>query len=195
MVRIKPEIIQGPKANRVRVLILRKSFRVPSDRACVLSNIPRRAAVSGIPLGAIMCKSRVLRWRVKSDIRDIHSESNRHAERLDTAIEVFVVERIFIVPNAGSRVCHFESHEPDAVVSGVRLNLIHCRTSPRHDGRLLLHGGAYGTKREGLVDSGYAVLTVRSVVIHVALARMTLAPCVFVRDDVLRLSKIRRSRV
>ena len=54
LIGIKPEVIQGAEANRVGVLILRKSFRAPRDRACVLSNSPRRAAVSRISLGAIM---------------------------------------------------------------------------------------------------------------------------------------------
>jgi hypothetical protein len=99
------------------------------------------------------------------------------------------------VPNPDSWIAHLVTHEPDAIVSRVRLDLVHCRASPRHDRRLLSHGGACGSKTKGLVDSGYAVLTVRSVVVHVALARMTLAPSVFMRDDVLRFSKIRRSYV
>ena len=60
---------------------------------------------------------------------------------------------------------------------------------------MLSMGGAYATKTKGLVDSGYAVPTVRSVVIHVALVRMTLAPGAFVRDDVIRFSKIGRPRI
>ena len=60
---------------------------------------------------------------------------------------------------------------------------------------MLSHGGAHGTKTERLIDSGYAVVTLRSVVIHVALVRMTLAPSAFVRDDVIRFSKIGRAWV
>ena len=94
----------------------------------------------------------------------------------------------------GNSVC-FVAHEPDTVVSRVRLNPIYCRADPSHDRRLLSDGGPHGSKSERLVDAGYAVLMVRGVVIHVALAGMTLAPGVFVRNDVLRFSKIRRSRV
>jgi hypothetical protein len=54
LIGIKPEVIQGAEANRVGILILRKSFRSPCDRASVLGNIPRCAAVSSISLGAIM---------------------------------------------------------------------------------------------------------------------------------------------
>ena len=128
-------------------------------------------------------------------LADVYSGSNRHAERLDRAIEVLVVERVFIVPDAGTGVCYFEAHEPDTIISRIRLEPVYRRASPSHDGRLLSHGGACASKIEGLVDSGYGVPFVRSVVIHVALARMTLAPGVFVRDDVFRFSKIRRSRV
>ena len=38
---------------------------------------------------------------MKSDVSDVDSRSNRHAERLDGAIEVLVIERVFIVPDAG----------------------------------------------------------------------------------------------
>ena len=47
----------------------------------------------------------------------------------------------------------------------------------------------------GLVNPEYAVLTVGSVVIHVALSWMALAPGAFVRDDVTRFGKICRPRV
>ena len=75
LVRIKPEVIQRAKANRVRVLILRKRFRVPGDRACVLSNIPRRAAKSSISLGAIIRPTGFLTRCMKSDVRDVYSGS------------------------------------------------------------------------------------------------------------------------
>lgn len=137
----------------------------------------------------------MLRRRMKSDVRDVHSWSKRNAERLDGAIEVFVMERVFVVPDARTWIRHFVAHKPDAIICRIRFDLVHCRACPSFNGRLLSHGGAGVSKTKGLVDSGYAVLTVRSVVVHVALARMTLAPRVFVRDDVLRFGKIRRSRV
>ena len=111
------------------------------------------------------------------------------------AIEVLVVQRVFIVPDASGGVGDFVAHKPDAIVAGIRFDLIYRRASPSHDGRLLSHGGAHGSKTKGLINSGYGVRTVRSVVIHVALVRMTLAPGAFVRDDVFRFGKIRRSRV
>src|SRR4030095_1410784 len=119
----------------------------------------------------------------------------RHGERLDGAIEVLVIKGVFIVPDANSGVRYLEADIPDAINSWNRLNLGHGGACPRHDSRLLLHGDAYGNKGEGLVDPGYCVLPVRSVVIHVALAGVTLAPYTFMRADGLRFSKIRRSGV
>jgi hypothetical protein len=81
-------------------LILRKRFRVPGDRACVLRNIPRCAAITLIVKRAVICPAGFLTRGVKPDVRDIYSGSERHAEGLDRAVEVLVVQRVFIVPNA-----------------------------------------------------------------------------------------------
>src|SRR6266480_954819 len=137
----------------------------------------------------------MLRRCVKADVRDVYSGSNRHAERLEGAIEVLVVQRIFIVPDPSSGVGDFVAHEPDTVGSRRGLDLVYRRAGPSHNRRLLSHGGSCASKTKGLVNSGYGVRTVRSVVIHVALVRMTLAPGSFVGDNVFRFGKIRRSRV
>jgi len=115
---------------------------------------------------------------------------------LDGAIEVLVIKRVLIVPDASRRVGNLIADEPDTVGSGSGLDrIVHRRTSPSFNGWLLSHGGAYGLKIEGLIDSSHAILTVRSVVIHVAFRGMRLAPDAFVRDDVIRFGKIRRPRV
>ena len=44
-----------------------------------------------------------------------------HAERLDRAIEVLVIERVFVVPDASGGVRDFVTHEPDTIISRVRL--------------------------------------------------------------------------
>src|SRR5439155_4073170 len=137
----------------------------------------------------------MLRRCVKADVRDVYSGSNRHAEGLDGAIEVLIVQRVFIVPDAGGGVRDFVAHEPDAIVSLVRLSLVYRRTCPSHNRRMLSHGGSGTSKTKGLINSGYGVRAVRSVVIHVALVRMTLAPGPFVGDNVFCFGKICRGRV
>src|SRR6266487_5259970 len=137
----------------------------------------------------------MLNRRVKADVRDNYSGSNRHAERLNGPIEILIVQGVFIVPHAISGVRDFVAHEPDSVGSRRGLGPVYRRAGPSHDRRLLSHGGSCASKTKGLINSGYGVRTVRSVVIHVALVRMTLAPGPFVGDDVFRFSKVRRSRV
>ena len=132
---------------------------------------------------------------MESNVRDIYSWPNSHAERLDRAIEVLVVESIFIVPDAGAGVRYFKAHKPDAIGSGSRLKLSYRRAGPGSNGWLFSHRGARRTKTERLVNSGYRVPLIRRVVIHVALAGVTLAPGVFVRDDVFGFSKICRAGV
>ena len=98
MIGIEPEIIQRAEADSVGVLILRKSFRVPSDRGSVLHNSPRSAAITLIVERAVVCPAGFLTRGVKSDVRDVYSGCERHAEGLDPAVEVLVVQRVFIVP-------------------------------------------------------------------------------------------------
>ena len=195
MIGIKPEIIQRAEANRVGVLILRKCFRVPSDRACVLGNTPWRAAVTLIIERAIICPARMLDRRMKSDVRDVYSWPNRHAERLDRAIEVLVVQSVFIMPDARRRICYFITHEPDTIISRVRLLPAYSRARPSHDLWLLPHGRAHGAKAERCRSATDVITLVRRIVVHVALAGVTLTPGVFVRNDVFCFGEIQRAYV
>src|SRR5262249_27923772 len=139
LVGIKPEVIQGAKANCVGILILGKRFRSPSDRTSVLGNSPRSTAISSISLGAIVGPTGMLRRCMKIDVRNVYSGSNRHAERLDRAIEVLVIERIFIVPHASAGVRDFVAHEPNTIIAVIRFDLVYCRTGPSRDCRLRSH--------------------------------------------------------
>ena len=116
-------------------------------------------------------------------------------EGLDGAVEVLVIDGVFIVVHPGIWSCHLVTNEENAVISRIRFALVYKRTSPSHDGRLLSHRVAHEIKGERLVDPNYAALTVRCIVIHIALVWMTLAPGAFVRDDVFRFGKIRRPDV
>jgi hypothetical protein len=68
LIGVEPEIIQCPPSNGVRVLVLRKHFRVPSNRIGGRSNIPGCAAISCISLGTIMCPTGMLRRSMETDV-------------------------------------------------------------------------------------------------------------------------------
>ena len=197
LIGIEPEVVHSSKANCIGVLILRKGFAVPNNGGVSLLIIvaPRCAAVPGISLGAIMRETRMLRRHVKSNVTDVDPRSQGHAERLNGPIEVLVIQGVLIVPDASIWSCHLVTHEPDTIVAVIWFDLIYCRASPGRNRWVLSIGAAYGTKTKGLIDSGYGVLFVRSVIILVALVRMTLAPRAFVWDDVFRFGKIGRPHV
>ena len=101
------------------------------------------------------------------------------------------------MPDSWTWVSHFVTHEPDAIVSWVRLDLIYygAGRGPCHDGRLHSHRGASGGKCEVARAAADQELAIGNVVIHVALVRMRLAPGVFARGDVLRFGEIGRARI
>jgi hypothetical protein len=73
LIGIEPEVIQRAESNGIGVLILRKGFGVPGDRACVLGNSPWRAAIAQVVKRAIICPAGLLNRRMKADIRDVYS--------------------------------------------------------------------------------------------------------------------------
>ena len=96
----------------------------------------------------------MLKRRMKIDVRDVYSGSNRHAKRLDGPIEILVVERVFIVPDARSGIGHFIAHEPDAIGSRRGLDLVYHRTGPSSNAGLLSHGGPALLKLNGWLEVG-----------------------------------------
>src|SRR4029077_5284203 len=123
LIRIKSEVIQCPPANRVGVLILREGFAVPCYRIRCLSHSPWSAAITLIIQCAVICPARFL-WRcVEADVTDVGSSAQWHAEGLDSAIQVLVVQRVLIVPDPGTWVGDFVTNKRDTIVSWVRLDL------------------------------------------------------------------------
>ena len=140
----------------------------------------------------------MLWWRVKSDISNGDARSDGHGKSLDPAVQVLIVERVLVVPCAITEIGDFVTHEPDTIGPWSRLDLIHGRAvcpRPNHDRRLLSHGWTNSGEVKICWPATHAVLTVGSVVKHVALGWMTLAPEAFVRDDVVGFSKIGRAYV
>ena len=149
-VSIEPEIIQRPPANRVSILIGRKSFRAPGDGACVLCNIPWCAAISRVSLGAIVCPTGMLRRGVETNVTYIDSGRQWHTEGLNRAVEVHVKERILIVPDSRRRVSYLVAHEPHPVVTRIGLDLVDCcaGSCPGLDSRLHSHRATGWRKAE-----------------------------------------------
>jgi hypothetical protein len=203
LIGVEPKIIKRAVANRIGVLIGRKSFRAPSDQGWVGGiNVPRCAAVPGVSYRAIMRKAGMLRWRMKVDVSDIDSRSYRHGERLNRPIEVLVVHCVLIVPDPGVWSRHLVTDEENAVASRRRsrswLELIYegaIRASPGHNCRLLSMGAARRIKAESGRAAADSVLLIGSVVVHVALVRVSLAPSAFVRHDVFRFGNIGGARI
>ena len=81
----------------------------------------------------------MLRRGMETEIADCNSAAQRHTERLNRAIEVLVINRVLIMPDAGGRICHFVSNGTDSIVSGIRLKCIERRSSPGIDRSLRSH--------------------------------------------------------
>ena len=83
-----------------------------------------------------------MRRRMKRQIAGRDAAAQRHTERLNRAIEVLVINRILIMPDARAWVGYLVANDPDAVVARVWLDLIEGRSSPGIDGRHRSDGGA-----------------------------------------------------
>ena len=192
-VGIKPEIIQCAPANRVGVLVLGKSFAVPSHRRSIVGESPWSATVSRVVKRAVICPTGMLRRGVESNIAQVRrKEWKNDFEGLNRPIQVHVKDGILVVPNASRGPCHLITDEESPIVSGIGLVFGHCcaRTCPGLDSRL--HSDRTTHRRKGEICRAAAnrELAIRSVVIHVAFPRVRLAPGVFVWGDVLRFSEI-----
>src|SRR4026209_650568 len=134
---------------------------------------------------------------MKSDATNVHSSSQRYAEGLNRAIQVHVKERILIVPDSSRRISYSIAHEPNPIVTGIRLDLGYRCTSirPSLDGRLHLHGVTGLVKCEIGRSATDRKLLVGDIVKHVALVRMRLAPGVFSRRDVVGFGKAARGGI
>jgi len=113
---------------------------------------------------------------------------------LNGAIEVLVIDSVLIVPNAGSGTRYFVAHKQNAIVSRIRFELGNRRSRPGVDSWLHSHRGS-GRRKCEIGNPAHVIPAVGSVVVHVALARMRLAPGVFMRRDVCCFGEIGRARI
>ena len=129
---------------------------------------------------------------MKADVSDVDTWPQGHTKRLDSSVQVLVIQGILIVPDSGSWIGHFVSYEPEAIIARIRFDLVQCRACPCHEGRSPPDRGANSGKCEARC-AGDVELAIRNVVIHVAFTGMRLAPCVLVGSDILRFGKVGRA--
>ena len=131
---------------------------------------------------------------MKSDITHAYSSPQRHTEGLNRAVQVLVINRVLVMPDSSGGICDLVANESNAIDFTSRLDLIDRRSSPSHDGRLLLHCGDGGRKGKtgGATDRESPV---GDIIVLVALPGMRLAPDVLMGSDVLTFGKVGRARI
>ena len=113
---------------------------------------------------------------------------------MDPTVKILVIDRVFIMPNPSGWIRHLVGNEGTAIDSRLGLDRIDGRSSPGIDGSGRSHGGSNGRKGETRRAADIE-LTIGGVVVHVAFPRVSLAPGVLMRSDVLRFGVIRRARI
>ena len=113
---------------------------------------------------------------------------------MNPTIKILIIDGIFVMPDPGAWVRHFETKKPKAIDSRNGLDPVDGGSSPSIDGRAHSHRGAHRGKIE-IRRPGDTELTVGGIVVHVALPRVSLAPGVLRRSYVLRFGVIRRARI
>src|SRR5213080_132920 len=109
-----------------------------------MSDSPRRAAETLVIKRAVICPARFLRRRVNCAVADIDVKEIRQSKGLNAAIEIFIIDGVFIVPYAVIWPRHLIADKENPVASRDRLVLSYCRarSRPSHDGRLHSDGRA-----------------------------------------------------
>src|SRR5438552_2161609 len=105
---------------------------------------------------------------MEPDVAGSHTASKRHAEGLNRAIEVFVINAVLIMPYARRGIGHFVGDHAHAVGGWRRLELNDGRSSPGENGRFRSLCRGSGAKTETGCSSN-SELTIRHVIVHVAL--------------------------
>ena len=155
---------------------------------------PGSIAIARVSLGSIIRPSRMIQRSVKTKIAHRGSAKQRDAEGLDSAIQVLVIDGVFIMPDPSDRPGHLGGNERAAIHSLGGLDGIDGRAGPRVDRRSHAHSGT--DRREGEARcSSDAEAAIGSVVVHVALPGMHLAPGILMRRNVLRFGVVGRTRI
>ena len=122
MIGIEPEIVHCAEANGVCVRILGKGVAGPGQCVRHLIWSPWIVAESCIADSSVVRKTRMVRREVKSDVTNVDSLPQGHAEGLNRAIEVLVVKGVIVMPHARRWVRYFINNERATIDTGLRLD-------------------------------------------------------------------------
>ena len=64
----------------------------------------------------------MIRWGMKTDVTYVDSCAERHAEGLNRAIEILVVNGVLVMPHAGRWIRYFINNERTTIDTGLRLD-------------------------------------------------------------------------
>lgn len=64
----------------------------------------------------------MIRWGTKTDVTYADSGAERHAEGLNRAIEILVVNGVLVMPHAGRWIRYFINNERATIDTGLRLD-------------------------------------------------------------------------
>ena len=131
---------------------------------------------------------------MKADVSDVGTWPQWHTKRLDSSVQILVIQGILIVPDSLTGIGHFVSNKPEAVIARIRLDLVDSRACPCHEGRSPPDRRAKRRKCEARCAAD-AELAIRNVVVHIAFSGMRLAPCVLVGSDILGFGEVRRALI
>jgi len=109
---------------------------------------------------------------VKSYITYVDSGRQRHAKGLNAAIEVLVIQSVFIVPDTGRRISDPIPEKPDTVISRIRFELCNRCVWPGLNGRLHSRCRTNTRKCIAVAAPAHGELAIGGIVIHVALSGM-----------------------
>ena len=64
----------------------------------------------------------MIRWGMKTDVTYVDSGAERHAEGLNRAIEILVVNGVLVMPHPGRWIRYFVNNEGTTIDTGLRLD-------------------------------------------------------------------------
>src|SRR5204863_4868434 len=127
---------------------------------------PGGVAKSRAAHGSVIRISGMIRRSVKAEIVQRDRTSERDAEGLDRAIEILVIERIFIMPDARGWIGDLVGNVGPAIHARLGFDRIDGRSGPGMNGAEHAHRVSHFNKGE-TGRAANIVTTIGSVVVHV----------------------------